>query len=125
MGELPGKPKKLVMDGNTFFYMADADPAYGKPKWAITALPHSGGIMHQMILQDLSTTGHRVKCNGAELSLLKTLAEREDSYPISWTNRASDTYTCTGKITFESASAANGSVELTVIPETDWTEFLG
>ena len=30
MKDLPGTPEKLVLDGNTFFYTADADPAYGQ-----------------------------------------------------------------------------------------------
>jgi hypothetical protein len=122
--DLPGTPEKLVIDGNTFFFMGDADPAYGKPKWAITPLPHTGGTMHQMVRQDTGTTGNAIKVNGDELVILKELAERSDSYSIMWQNRAGDQYRCTGKITYDTVSAQNGRTDVTVYPDDDWTEII-
>jgi hypothetical protein len=121
--DLPGTPEKLVIDGNTFFYMADADPAYGQPKWQNNALPHTGGTMRQMVLRDTGSTGHRVKANGDELETLKKLAEDPDSKTIAWYNRAGDCYRCTGFISFDTASAQNGSVELSLFPDDDWEQF--
>jgi hypothetical protein len=105
--------------------MADADIADGKPKWAGTPLPHSGGgNMWQMVLQDTGSSGHAVKANGDELQILKELAEREESFPMSYTNRSGDTYRATGHITYETRSGANGRVELTLIPDQDWEPFI-
>jgi hypothetical protein len=121
--DIVGTPLKCVLDGNTFFYMADADIADGKPKWAGTPLPHSGGTMWQMTRQDTGTTGNAVKCNSDELAILKELAERDDSFPMSYTNRAGDTYRATGHITYETRSSANGSVDLSLYPDDDWEQF--
>ncbi|MDR1287998.1 MAG: hypothetical protein LBK08_10350 [Treponema sp.] len=125
MKDLPGTPEKLVLDGNTFFYMADADPAYGQPEWQNNGLPHSGGTMRQMVRRDTGSTGHTVKANGDELQILKSLQERPENFPIAWYNRAGDCYRCTGFINFDTASAQNGSVELALFPENDWTFFGG
>jgi hypothetical protein len=124
MADIPGTPKKLVVDGNTFFYMADADPTLGKPRYAITPLPHSGGTMHQMVAQDTGSGGNRIKCNGAEAVLLKGIAERTESYPISLTMLSGDVFRCTGKITYENYSAQTNSAEVTAIPDVDWEQFL-
>jgi hypothetical protein len=121
--DLPGTPDKLVLDGNTFSYMADADPAYGQSKWQNNALPHTGGTMRQMVRRDTGSTGHSVKANDDELEILKALQERPDSFPIAWYNRAGACYRCTGFINFDTASAANGSVELALFPDNDWEFF--
>jgi hypothetical protein len=123
--DLPGSPDKLVLDGNTFFYTADADPAYGQSKWQNNALPHTGGTMRQMVRRDTGSTGHTVKANGDELQILKGLQERSESFPIAWYNRAGDCYRCTGFINFDTMSAQNGSVELALFPDDDWTYFGG
>jgi hypothetical protein len=123
--DLPGTPEKLVLDGNTFFYTADADPAYGQPMWQNEAVPHSGGTMRKMVRRDTGSTGHTVKANGDELQTLKALQERPESFPMSWTNRAGDVYRTTGFINFDTASAQNGSVELALFPDNDWEPFIG
>jgi hypothetical protein len=122
--DLPGTPEKLVIDGNTFFYTADADPAYGQSKWQNNALAHTGGTMRQMVRRDTGSTGHTVKVNGDELEILRGIMEDPDSKPIAWYNRAGDCYRCTGFISFDTASAQNGSVELSLYPDDDWTPFL-
>jgi hypothetical protein len=104
--------------------MADTDIQDGAPRWAGTALPHTGGNMWQMILQTQEAGGVKIKCNSAELSLLKELAEREDPFPMSYTNRAGDTYTSVGWVTYEPRTNANGSVTAKLIPQTEWTEFI-
>ncbi|MFP3041891.1 hypothetical protein LQZ19_08720 [Treponema primitia] len=123
--DLPGTPDKLVLDGKAFYYISDADPAHSKPKWAKNPIVHTGGTMHQMIRQDTDSTGHKIKANGDELVILKELAERPQSFTMAWYNRAGDCYRCNGQITYDTASAANGSVELTLSPDDDWTPFLG
>jgi hypothetical protein len=123
--DIVGTPVKCVLDGNTFFYMADADVADGKPKWAGAPLAHSGGVMWQMTRQDTGSTGHALKCNGDELVILKKLAERSDSFPLSYTNMAGDTYRAPGHISYETRSNANGRVELTLVPDDDWEIFNG
>jgi hypothetical protein len=123
--DLVGTPIKCVLDGNTFFYMADADIADGKPLYTGTPLPHSGGgNMWQQTLQDTGSSGHAIKANGDELQILKELAERGESFPMSYTNRAGDTYRADGHITYDTRSNANGRVELTLIPDLDWTPFI-
>jgi hypothetical protein len=119
-----GTPQKCVLDGNTFFYIADADIADGKPRWAGEAVAHSGGQMWKMTKTDSASTGHTVKANGDELQILKELAEREDPFPMSYTNKARDTYRAIGHITYETRSSANGRVELTLIPVDDWEPFI-
>jgi hypothetical protein len=125
--DLVGTPQKVVLDGNLFYCMADADINDGAPRWAGTALPHSGGNMWQMILQTQEAAGVKIKCNSEELEILRALAEREDPFPMSYTNRAGDTYTTTGWITFDPRSNANGYVEARLIPhpgQNAWTVFI-
>jgi hypothetical protein len=122
---LPGTPEKLVLDGNTFFYTADADPAFGQSKWQNNALATTGGTVRQMVRRDTGSTGHTVKANTEELEILRGLMEKRDNFPIAWYNRAGDCYRCTGFINFDTASAQNGSVELSLFPEDDWTLFVG
>jgi hypothetical protein len=105
--------------------MADADIADGKPKYAGTPLPHTGGTMWQMTLQDTGSSGHAVKANDDDLAILKELAEREDSFPLSYTNRAGGSYKAQGHISYETRSNANGRVELTLVPDNDWEPFNG
>jgi hypothetical protein len=81
--------------------------------------------MRQMVRRDTGSTGHTVKANGDELRILKALQERRESFPISWVNRAGDVYRCTGFINYDTASAQNGSVELALFPDDDWTPFVG
>jgi hypothetical protein len=123
--DVVGTPVRCVLDGNTFNYMADADIADGKPKWAGAPLPHSGGTMWQMTRQDTGATGHAVKANDDELAILKALAERIDSFPMSYTNLAGVTYSSPGHISYETRSTANGRVELTLVPDDDWVQFNG
>jgi hypothetical protein len=123
--DLPGTPDHLVINGNTYFYMGDADPIIGKPKFANNPLAHSGGTMRQMVRQDTGSAPHRIKANTEELINLKAAAESAESTQISWENRAGDFFQCTGFISFEGASAQNGSVEVSIYPETDWEPFGG
>jgi hypothetical protein len=118
--DLPGTPDKLVIDGNTFFYIGDADPGYGQPKWQNNAIPHTGGTMRQMVRRDTGSNPHKIKADGDELEILKKIAESPESKPISWYNRAGDCYRCTGFINFDTKSAQNGSVDLALFPDNDW-----
>jgi hypothetical protein len=122
--DLPGTPDKLVLDGNTYFYMADADPAYGQSRWQHNPLPHTGGTMNQMVRRDTGSTGHKVKANGDELQTLLALMEKTESFPIAWYNKAGDCYRCTGFINFDTVSAQNGSAELSLYPDEGWTQFV-
>jgi hypothetical protein len=123
--DIVGTPVKCVLDGNTFFFMADADPADGKPKWAGEAVPTSGPSMWKMTRQDTGTTGNALRINADELVILKELAERIDSFDMSYENIDGVTYRAQGHITYDTRSVANGRVEASFFPDDDWEEFNG
>jgi hypothetical protein len=79
--------------------------------------------MRQMVRRDTGSTGHTVKANDDELAILQGIMENPASVPIAWYNRAGSCYRCTGFISFDTASAQNGSVELSLFPDNDWELF--
>jgi hypothetical protein len=121
-GNVVGTVLRFTADGNTFSVAADADLTHGKPKYTKTALPGSGKVMIQMTRQDQNVGGLTVQVDADELGILQELADRREKYSLSYTTAAERVYRGVGHLTFETASTANGTVEITlIVDENGWT----
>jgi hypothetical protein len=119
-----GTPIKLVLDGLTLNPTADSDPGDGKPRLKTETEESSGRTFFKKTVQNQSVSSMSVKVTGNELEMLKALAERLDPFPMSYTNRAEDTYKAQGMIDYDERKNQTGVVDLTLMPdEKGWIPF--
>ncbi|GHU93304.1 hypothetical protein FACS189479_04480 [Spirochaetia bacterium] len=112
-----GTIRKFTADGYEFSVTADVDLAHGKPKYAVSGLPSTGGMAYQFTLQDTNVTGLQCRLNAEEIDIAKSLVEQIPNYPISYVTAEGAVWTGTGHISYETVSSATGVVDFTLVPD--------
>ena len=120
-----GTPLSLTVDGNTFYFTADADPGEGKPKYENSTELSTGRTFRKMVRQTEDMDSLTLKTTSDEYELLKELNNRIDPSPLSYKNAAEDVYKGHGWLKIaepRKAQSGNVGVELQV-DENGWTLF--
>jgi len=119
-----GTPIKITLDGLTLNPTADSDPGMGKPRLKTEAEESTGRTFFKKTVQNQSVSSMSVRVTSDELEMLKSLAERLDPFPMSYTNAAYDVYKAKGMIDYEERKEQTGVVDLTLYPdEKGWVLF--
>ena len=126
MGDTSGTLRKLVLDGVSYDVMADINLTEIHSQTENVGVPTSGRTMQKKIRRVAMRESAIVAANGAESDALKSLADRLESYPMSYTTAAGDVYRTTGFIEYENRETEENRATLKLIPtDTDgWTSFL-
>jgi hypothetical protein len=93
-----GSLQKVTIDGISYTVAEDADASLGKPKYTKEVIRGNNRNFVKYVGQDTSITGVPLLVTGAELTLLKTTAERKESYPLLLVTCAGDQYRSDGHI---------------------------
>jgi hypothetical protein len=121
-----GAPLQLSLSGAgltalTLDITGDSDLTHLRPKVTLEPVYTSGQTFYKRVRGDTSVT-ITVITTVAQAKELKKYAEATiGSYSISYTASDNTVFETTGRIGYESRSGADGTIEVTLIPDTDWT----
>lgn len=124
MSKVSGSILKLTLDGVTYDVMHDSNFGEVGSAFENTAVPTSGGNMKKMQRRAQIVESVIVAAGGEERVALKSLAERLDNFPISYTTASGDVFRTKGFIEFAKRDTEENRAELKLIPESEWQPFL-
>lgn len=119
-----GTIRKLTLDGITFDVMADTNITETGGPFENENIPTSGRNIRKMTRRPENREGVVVAANGAERQTLRTLSQRTDDFPMSYTTAAGDVYRGQGGIEFENRETEENRASLQLLPVGEWSPFL-
>jgi len=118
-----GTPRKVTIDGETFNVAADANFAQ-TPGRTIEGVRHTGGTLMKSTLNVENVESVTLIADGTQFKSLQTLVKRNVNYPMSYELASGDVYRAVGMITLDNRETEENRVDLTLIPNGEWEEFL-
>ncbi len=116
-----GSPRKLTLDGVTFGVAGDADITINLSKYTTEGIASSGAPMYKKTKRVPTIDTIAVLADSQEQQVLRELAERITTFPMSLTLADNSVYRNTGQINFENVTTADNRATIQLIPENDWT----
>lgn len=124
MADVSGTIRKLTLDGITFDVMADTNISETGGPFENENIPTSGRNIRKMTRRPENREGVVVGANGAERQTLRTLSQRTDNFPMSYTTAGADVYRAQGGIEFENRETEENRASLQLLPIGEWAPFL-
>lgn len=118
-----GTPRKVTVDGETFNVAADANFAQ-TPGRTNEGVRHTGGTSFKSTLNVENVESVSLIANGTQFKSLKALVKRNVNYSMSYELASGDVYRAVGKITLDNRETEENRVDITMIPDGEWEEFL-
>lgn len=119
-----GSIRKVVINGATYNAMSDANVTSIPSKYAIEAIPTSGGNMFKMTRRAKTKESVDLGVSQAELQALTAVSESlaDCTMAIEFADGSIDR--ASGRIHIENYESETGKLSLTMIPKNDWTPFI-
>lgn len=118
-----GSIRKCLINGLSFNAASDANFAK-TPPLEKEAVPHSGGNMIKRTKASGNVEGAKMICTQSEFDTLEGFADDLESFAMSYTLAAGGSYRTTGQISLDNFESEEGSVEITMIPDSgEWSSF--
>ena len=118
-----GTPRKVTIDGETFNVAADANFAQ-TPGTTIEGVRHTGGTMFKSTLNVENVESVTLISDGTQFESLKEKSTRDVTYPMSYELASGDVYRAVGFITLDNRETEENRLDITLIPDGEWEEFL-
>lgn len=113
----------VTLDGIPFNEAADSNAAR-RPTQENEGIRHSGGVDKKVLLVMGEIESVKLKIDSVEYETLQGLSERADNYPMSKSYADGTVLSASGFIGLDNWEAEEGTVEITMTPETgEWTTF--
>lgn len=112
-----GSIEKVTLDGITFDVMGDANASATKGKYENENIPTSGKNVQKKTARSQNVESLNLQCNADEAELVKSLSERRSAFPMSYETAAGDIFRATGGINTEGHTTEDGSLPVTLLPE--------
>lgn len=114
--------RKLSIDGDDFTLLADTD-IDKKPDLSFESIPTNSDPLFKTVKNPLETGMFKLAYTKAvELLLHNKLKQCEEGELLQFTYVDSDAeqFSCEGKFNIGATSTANGSIDITVLPNAQW-----
>lgn len=124
MADVSGTLQSVMLDNIPFDVVADVNVTEIGSSVESEMIPTSGRNMRKLTKRSQNREGVVLVCNDQERAVLKTLAEKTQDFPMSYTTASGSTYTAVGSIEFESRETQENRASIIMQPRKDWDEFL-
>ena len=118
-----GSPRKVTLDGQTFNVAADANFSQTPPV-TIEGQRHTGGTMFKTTDEVENLESVSLITTGAQFRDLKDLLKRDVPFSMSYEEASGDVYRAVGMINFDPRETETNRVDVMMIPDGEWEEFL-
>ncbi len=118
-----GTPRKVTIDGETFNVAADANFAQ-TPGQTNEGVRHTGGTLMKTTLEVENVESVTLIADGTQFKSLQEKVKRNVNYPMSYELASGDVYRAVGMISLDNRETEETRVDLTLIPDGVWEEFL-
>ena len=119
-----GSIRKATLDGVPYEVAADSNISEVGSAYQNELVPSSGGNMRKMTKRAEQREGLVLLVDASERSNLRTLADRDTAFPMSYTTADGSVYRATGWIEFENRETEENRAAITLLPEGEWEEFI-
>ena len=121
---MSGSLSKLTLNGLPFDVANDADITEVFTKYTNTIVQTSGrsSISQESRVQEIS--GVVIIIRPGDKGLLKSLSESGREFNMSYAHRDGTVYRAKGTINIESNTTMQNRTTVTLLPTTEWTEFI-
>ncbi len=111
-----GTVKRVNVDGVPFNVMADSNFTQNNSRFENEGVPTSGETLQKKTARVQSVESVSIAASEDEDNSLKELADRNDTYPLSYETAAGRVYRTTGFIKYENRETESGTTKLQLIP---------
>lgn len=122
--DITGSLRKVTLDGVTYDASADADAPQVRGQYDVEAHATSGRNMMKMTRRVEEVDSIDLITNEAEFEALKTLSEKTDDFPMSYTTASGAVYRATGRINLGKRQTSDGKTPVKLLPRQNWDAFL-
>jgi len=117
MSDVSGSPRKVTLDGVPYRVAGDANITLNLSPYETEGVPTSGNTMFKKTLRAPTAESIPLIANPVEQDLIRQLAERLDTFPMSITLADNSVYTCVGQINFENVESEENRASIIIIPD--------
>ena len=124
--KVAGSIRKITLDGITFDAFGSTNIKATPSEYSNEAIATSGDNLRKMVKRATVREGVDIKADGAELEILRALADALDDFSMSYTTAAGDVYRASGWIELESHETEEAKATVKMFSRSnEWECFLG